>query len=199
MKEPSIPDSRLTHQQRLELELMHSVLEEQATTYPWNPYDPAAKAYLDQLEDSFADDDLSEDVFNSQWHQVAQVAQQIWDAPAASLLTVLTQKFGSRMPANLLEQLATNAQTAAQSGRALIDQLVATAQAVLEDWEADDLQVMARPLALAMRSGGQGEVLETTLHSIRETDWNQLTEVEKARLSLAIARYALGEIAAEDA
>jgi hypothetical protein len=101
------------------------------------------------------------------------------------------------MPQNLLNQLAANVQTAAQSGNALIDQLVASAQTVLSGWEADDLQVMARPPAMAMR-GGQEEILDVTLQSIRQVDWEELSEVEQARLSLVVARYALGELSSEN-
>jgi hypothetical protein len=81
---------------------------------------------------------------------------------------------------------------------ALVDQLVESVQTVLTDWETDDLQVMARPLAFSMR-GGQEEVLEVLLQSVRQTDWEALSELEQARLSLAIARYALGELAQSEA
>ena len=197
MKESNNLGSELTNQQRLELELLHSILDEDTATYPWNPYDPAAIAYLNQLESDFASGELSDEEFSSQWSQVSQIAETLWAEPSESLLAALAQKFGSRMPQNLLNQLAANVQTAAQSGNALIDQLVASAQTVLSGWEADDLQVMARPLAMAMR-GGQEEILDVTLQSIRQVDWEELSEVEQARLSLVVARYALGELSDEN-
>lgn len=194
MKESTNPGSRLTHQQRLQLELLHSVLDDDAATYPWNPQDPAAIAYLDRLQAELPSGDLSEDEFDSKWQQVSQIAAQLWETPEP-LVAALAQKFGARIPTHVLNQLAASAQAASQSGRALIDQLVESAQSVLESWEADDLQVMARPLAMAMRGSGQEEILEVTLRSIRQVDWEDLSEVEQARLSLIAARYALGEIA----
>ena len=99
------------------------------------------------------------------------------------------------MPAHLLQTLAASTQVVASDSGALINQLVTAAQSVLTGWDADDLNVMARPLAMAMRSG-QEEILEVTLRSVRQTDWADLSEVEQARLSLAIARYALNELSA---
>lgn len=195
MKESNKPGSQLSSQQRLELELLHSILDEDATTYPWNPYDPAAIAYLDKLESEFISE-LSDEEFSSQWSQVSHMAEQLWAEPSESLMAALAQKFGARVPTHLLNQLAASVQTAAQSGGALVDQLVASAQTVLSGWEVDDLQVMARPLAMAMR-GGQEEILEVTLQSIRQVDWADLSEVEQARLSLVVARYALSELADE--
>jgi hypothetical protein len=52
---------------------------------------------------------------------------------------------------------------------------------------------MGRPLAMAMRSG-QDEALDMTLRSIPQTDWQNLPEIERARLSLVVARYALREL-----
>jgi len=195
MKESTNPGSRLTQNQLIELELLHSVLADDAT-HPWNPYEPAAIAHLDNLEAELAAEELTEETFSSQWNQVSQIAEQLWAAPSKSLTTSLAQKFGSRMPANLLQQIATSVQAATLQGGTLIDQLVTSAQTVLSDWETDDLQVMARPLAMAMRSG-QEEILDVTLQSIRQVDWEELSAVEQARLSLAVARYALSELSDE--
>ncbi|HEY9887639.1 MAG TPA: hypothetical protein V6D02_04510 [Candidatus Obscuribacterales bacterium] len=196
MKESTNSASQLNQQQRLELELLHSLLEEADASYPWHPADPAAAPYFDELQAAFAEGDLTADIFNSQWSQVAQLTQQLWAATTDSLVTALVQRFGTQMPRDLMSQLAAGAQAAAESGRSLIDQLVESAQAVLNDWNAEDLQVVARPLALAMR-GGQEEILEVTLRSIRPVEWSALSEVEQARLSLAIARYALDTLATD--
>ena len=196
MKESNNPVSRLTHQQNIELELLHSVLDDGEATYPWNPYDPMAIAYVDNLQKEGTAEALSEEEFDSKWDQVSQLAAQLWETPSDSLLVALAQKFGTRMPANLLKQLAGTAQAVSQNGCALIDQLIDVTQAVLDSWETDDLKVMARPLAMAMR-GGEDEILEITLRSIRSIDWEDLSEIEQARLSLVAARYALGEISEE--
>jgi hypothetical protein len=191
MNQPTNPVSSLTKQQRIETELLHSLLDN-GETLPWNPHDPDAAATLDRLADAFAEGDLTEDIFSSQWQQVSQLAAQLW-TPTPSLASQLAAKFGARMPSQLLNQLLTSAQTVSNQGLAMVDQLVESAQSVLEGWAVEDLQVMARPLAMAMR-GGQEEILEVKLRSVRDIAWDDLSDLEKARLSLAISRYILGEL-----
>lgn len=193
MNESTNPVSNLTPQQQIEQELLHSLLN-QEEAYPWNLYDPATPQYLEGLEQA-SEATLLDEALDSKWQQVSQLAAQLWESPTQSLLATLTQKFGARMPAHLLQTLAASTQVVASDSGALIDQLVTAAQSVLTGWDADDLNVMARPLAMAMRSG-QEEILEATLRSVRQTDWAALSEVEQARLSLAIARYALNELSA---
>ncbi len=193
MKESTNPVTSLSEQQRIESELLHAVLGDD-TNYPWNPYDPAVVAYFDRLEASVEDDALVANQTAGQWQALAEQAAQLWTEQTPSLTAKLTQRFATRMPAALLTQLVEQAQTASQSGKALLEQLVDCAQVVLAGWETDDLQVMARPLALAMRDG-QGEILDITLRSVRTDKWENLTDIEQARLSLVIARYALDEIA----
>jgi hypothetical protein len=190
MHESTNPKAAIDQQRCLELALLQSVLDDEVS-YPWNPTDPDAIAHADQLQSELGE--LSEDDFDSQWSQVAQLATHLWETPADSLVDALTHKFGDRMPRQLLTQLATAVQTTAQNSSALIDQLVTSAQTVLTDWATDDLQVMARPLAMAMR-GGHAEIVDVTLQSIRPVDWEELSAIEQARLSLAIARYALDEV-----
>ncbi|MBE7382207.1 MAG: hypothetical protein F6J95_012450 [Leptolyngbya sp. SIO1E4] len=192
MNESINPVSSLSHKNRIEQEMLHAILVDEAV-YPWNPADPATTAYLDQLEATFEPGNLSEDIFESQWRRLSQQAEQLWSSHTNSLAVSLIQKFESRMPIQLLRQLAANVEAATNSGQTLMDQLVNCVQDVVQGWDPEDLRVMARPLAMAMRDG-HGEVLEVTLRSIQQTEWDNLSEVEQARLSLAIARYALGEV-----
>lgn len=183
-------------QQQAQLDLLHAVLNSESSL-PWNPYSAATAQYLDHLEQDAAAA-LGDDVeVEAQWSRVTALAAALWEAPEASLVTALTQKFGSRMPQDLLAQLASQAQSAATSGQALIDQLVTTARAAVTDLMVDDLQVMARPMALSMRSG-EADAVDTVVESIRPAAWDDLSEIEQARLSLAIARYALAELASDD-
>ena len=181
----------LSCRQRMEAEMLHAVLLSE-TIYPWNPADPTATLYFENLEAAFEASNLSEDIFTSQWHRLSQQAEQLWSCHSASLAELLIQQFESRMPVPLLTQLAAKAQTVSENGLALVDQLVDCVQEILADWESDDLRVMARPLAMAMRDG-QGEIVDVTLRSVRQTGWESLSELEQVRLSLAIARYALGK------
>lgn len=196
MQEPTHPVSSLPRQKIIELEMLHAVLVDEPA-YPWNPADPTTTTYLDNLETAFEPGDLSEDIFASQWSQFSQQAEQLWSGQSTSLIGSLTQRFESRMPTQLLTQLAARAEAVSESSQALIDQLVSCVQDLLSEWDSDDLRVMARPLAMAMRDG-QGEILDLTLRSVRQIEWENLSEMEQARLSLAIARYALGEISARE-
>ncbi|MGF1523934.1 MAG: hypothetical protein ACFBSF_16575 [Leptolyngbyaceae cyanobacterium] len=197
MKESTGPVPSLPKQQQIELEMLHSVLDDDAS-YLWNPSDPTSTVYLDKLEDAFAAGDLSGDIFKSQWSRISQQAEQLWGNQSSTLAISLIQQFESRMPAQLIAQIAAKAQEVSDGGLALVDQLVDCVQVVVSGWEVDDLQVMARPLAMAMRDS-RGEILDIALRSVRQTDWDNLSDLEQARLTLAIARHALDEIAKEAA
>jgi hypothetical protein len=41
---------------------------------------------------------------------------------------------------------------------------------------------------------GSDSPIESTLERVRSVEWDALSDVEQARLSLAIARYALAEL-----
>ena len=77
----------------------------------------------------------------------------------------------------------------ASTGRPLAEQLIACVRDTLTGWEEADLQVMARPLAHAMR--GQEEILEATISSVRDIEWDALSPMEQARISLAAARWSI--------
>jgi hypothetical protein len=68
-------------------------------------------------------------------------------------------------------------------------------QDCLPSWGEEDLQVLARPFAYAMR-GSETEMLEVALRSVRCAEWADLSSIEQARLSLALARYALDQMPA---
>ncbi|OLP20013.1 hypothetical protein BST81_02770 [Leptolyngbya sp. 'hensonii'] len=175
---------RESFQSQSELELVRALLEFDQVTYPWNPSDPASDAYYAQLEQQFSLDDWSH-------HEVAHRSQsfvahlnQLWTRQS------LIEKFAARMPHNLLETIVRQAQEVVAANLSLADQLVHCVREVLPAWGEDDLQVMARPLAYAMR-GSESEAVESSLGSVRPLPWMELSEIERARLSLAVARYAL--------
>ncbi|MEN8447657.1 MAG: hypothetical protein ABG776_21880, partial [Cyanobacteria bacterium J06555_13] len=79
------------------------------------------------------------------------------------------------------------------SGQTILDQMVMCVQDVMGTMAAADLQVFGRPMALAMRSTSSDEILEATIQSIRSVEWEALSPIEQAKLSLAVARYAISE------
>jgi hypothetical protein len=172
--------------------------------YLWNPDAPEADDYfaeLDSLLDTHCDELVGSDAeLAQQWQNLsarleATMAQPgiQTEAAAVSLPEVLYQQFAGRIPKDLLQTIAQRAQEVFTAQQSLQDQLVQCAQSVLPDWQSDDLQVMARPLAFAMRDS-ESDKLEMALRSVRFAAWTELSGVEKARLSLAIARYALAQL-----
>ncbi|NEP16104.1 MAG: hypothetical protein F6J97_04280 [Leptolyngbya sp. SIO4C1] len=182
---PSHRDS-LTPQAQAEQDLLKTVLDTD-WAYPWLPSDPAAAAYLDALEEAGEELEFSASEATAGWQTLSTQLEAQWAKP--SLQTALQQKFGTRLAPGLVAQIIRNSKQLVASGRPVAEQIVACVQDALSDWDPTDLQVMARPLAYAMR--GQEEILDVTIQSVREADWETLSPMEQARISLAAARYAL--------
>ncbi len=165
--------------------------------YPWDHDSPEAEAYLASL-DTAADELLNHPTIDATlragWSTWSEQGEAQWHADATSsstpLLARLNQQFQERVPATLLQTIATTASHLARSGRPLIEQLVGCVNEALPGWESDDLAVLARPLAYSLRDG-RSEILALNLRSISQADWNALSDIEQARLSLAIASVAL--------
>lgn len=183
-----------------ELELLQVVLDDADASYPWNPADPAASGYFEQLEQEVAAD-WSADVLDPYVQSLSTQFDQLWaevDAAQPALTTAafssgLFQRFADRMPQGLLERLVQQAQMAIASSNSLADQLVASVRDVLPEWGDDDLYVLARPFAYAMRDKSENDPLEGALRSVRSEAWEDLSSIEQARLSLAIARHVIDQ------
>ncbi|PZV08845.1 MAG: hypothetical protein DCF32_03815 [Leptolyngbya sp.] len=178
-----------------EHDLLASILNPE-TGYPWQPLAPEAEAYLASLETEF--DALDGGELNAAiaagWQVLsAQMATQIGDfevQPTVNPVLEQLRQFQSRVPGDLLHRLASSAAALARSGQPLIEQLVQCVDDVLPGWNADDLAVLARPLAYSLRDG-RGEILELNLRAIPATDWDSLSGLEQARLTLTVASVAL--------
>ncbi|MBD0335537.1 MAG: hypothetical protein ICV62_08610 [Cyanobacteria bacterium Co-bin13] len=192
-------DSRPSHSaeppMNAELDLLHSILDPRPT-YPWNPYTPDSEAYLAELEASW-DETGTVDAIAAGWQMLSAQLDTLWPtAPierAAALATALAQQF-TTLPDQMLNTLADQALALANTGRPLIDQLVQSVQAVLMGWDKEDLEALARPLAYSLRDG-RSEILDLHIRALQQSDWAALSEVEKARLSLAVASVALNQAA----
>jgi len=76
------------------------------------------------------------------------------------------------------------------TSRLIGDQLlVECVQTVLPNCETETLLVLARPYAYAMR-GLEPQNAESTISDINNREWTVLSEIEQAKVSLAIAHYA---------
>lgn len=171
------------------------------TSYPWEGHSPEGAAYLatvDELAQEMLQDDAIADSLSQGWTAFSGQLEAQWPSvtPESTLLTLLQQQFQERMPTHLLRTIATTASQVAHSGRPLVDQLVDCVNTVLPGWDTGDLAVLARPLAYSLRDGRR-DILAVHLRSVSPADWEALSAVEQARLSLAIASVALKAAASE--
>ena len=179
-------NSRRQSQTEIELALLQTLLDEN-TAYPWDP--ALADAYYQQAAKAGEALEISADDAAQGWQAMSNQLNQLWGSNTVSLKDVLCQKFAGRLSAGLIDHISQSAQQVVENGRPLAEQLIACVRDSLTGWDDADLQVMARPLAYAMR--GQSEILDVTIASVRNAEWDSLSAMEQARLSLAAARYAI--------
>lgn len=182
-----------------DLELLHCILDP-SPAYPWNPYTPESEAYLSELESQW-DGAGTEEAIAAGWQTLSAQLTSLWPTDpserVAALVKTLSQHFTVTLPEQVLKTLAEQAMALTNTGRPLMEQLVQCAQSVLNGWDAGDLEVLARPLALSLRDG-RGEMLDLHIRSLQQANWSTLSEIDRARLSLAMASFALGEIKATE-
>ncbi|MBM0742829.1 hypothetical protein JOY44_14630 [Phormidium sp. CLA17] len=167
-------------------------------SYPWNPCDPESEGFYVELEQaSFLDGWQESEIATRANSFFAQIDRQ-WSS--TNLQTSLAQRFSTRIPRELLASIAAQAQKLVAESRkavaeslSLADQLVQCIQEVAINLGQEDLYVQARLLE-PMRNGGLETAVDNLLTQIPQTEWSQLSEIQKARLSLAIARCAIDEL-----
>lgn len=158
-------------------------------SYPLNPAeseDWLMELASNQLLDCFSDAELdarSTDFFG--------MMEQLWEP---DLVAVLSRKFVT-VPREMLKAIALKvsqfATTSGEIASELADQLIACTQDVLPQWAEDDLRVFARPMVFAMR----GDAPKTEMIG---KDWAMMSEIEQAKLTLAIAKYAIHHVQQEE-
>ncbi len=144
------PDSQYFRdsQTQAQMELLATIVQTDVA-YPWNPAQLESESYLSALDqefvlsDSFSDSDiaLKSQVLFSQ-------LEQVWLTTA--LQKSLREKF-TRVPQDFLTSIAQSVQNATVKYQSLADQMVECVLDILPQWGEEDLQVLARPLAYAMR------------------------------------------------
>lgn len=176
-------------------ELLQTVLDSEQ--YPWLPSDGEA----DPLEAAGLAMDISDEGAQQGWTALSAQLNQMWaesTPESMALQATLMEKFSGRLPVALIEQIGSKAQQLANesqtSGQTILDQMVSCVQDVISTMATADLQVFGRPMAMAMRSTSSDEILEATIQSIRPVEWEALSPIDQAKLSLAVARYAISEV-----
>jgi hypothetical protein len=178
-----------------EWDLLNDLFPSDLLPYPWNPYTVEAEAYfMEQDAGNSIMAVFTEAELGERSQRLMNQINQFWSA--THLQTSLLKCFAEKIPDELLNRLAQvvtrmTEQVSSQS-LSLADQLVRCVQELLPEWPEEDLQVLARPFAYAMR-GAEPEVRSNS--TIPEaTSWSELSEIEQARTCFMIARYALLEV-----
>lgn len=177
--------SDLQHQS--EAELIDGLLAAVTIEYPWNPADPDTADYYAHTDSHFSLDEWSEAEIAARSQVFSAQLQSAW-ATTASPLAALTAKFGARVPQEWLAQIAANVSNTATSQLEPVDRLVGAVRDLLANWATDDLLVMARPYAYAMRCDSGADNPDNL---VRPLDWTELSELERAKLTILIARCAI--------
>ncbi|WP_088241643.1 hypothetical protein [Calothrix rhizosoleniae] len=197
-------------EQSVGFDLLEALLSPEDETYPWNPLDPESEEYLLKAESQFVLQDVIEEEFDSFSPNFYAGLDDLWakfpttehynhttgDSIIAELQKTLQLNFAAQVPQDWLQKIAQAAGKMLDSQASIGEQLVQCVQSVLPTWQEDDLFVLARPLAYAMRSSDNNDANEATqvLEKIGDREWTTLSEIEQARLSIAIAHHALKNI-----
>jgi hypothetical protein len=192
---------------QVDLELLEALLEPEDGNYPWNPGDDESEAYFQELEQQFGMEDLqgvelmrrSQDFYNhldTLWSDITSTLDENESRQQAVVLNlqeILHTTFSACVPQALLNTIATKAAEIFAARQLMGEQLVECVQTVLPTWGTEDLLVLARPFAYAMRSS-ESQNPASALSNLQNSDWTALSEVEKAKVSLAIASYAFAQL-----
>lgn len=168
-------------------ELLDLLLEEDVDCYPWNPCDPDAEIYFTDSEENLDLEDWSDEEIKIRSQNFFASLNTCWaNKPSLvdSVKVSLAERFATRVPQGWLDAIAHKAQHIVSTNLSLTDKLVQIVGDLLPNWAEDDLFVFARPVALSMR--GEADAITRS--------WDELSEVEQARLSMTIARYAVEEL-----
>lgn len=182
---------------QVDLDFVQQILAVSGEGYCWDPsQNIGADLDVDPNlgEEGLLDSATARETLNNKLF--FETLENAWNEADAALAleTELVQALGDRMPQPLLQTLLEKAQQAVHAGQTLGDQLVQCVQGLIPQLDADDLLVMARPYALAMRSSEASMSLETLRSSVRVAQWTELSPIERARLSLEISHYVLTQL-----
>lgn len=189
-----------------ELELLEALLAADDAIYPWNPADLESEAYFSEQEQQLLLENCLDAEIASGSDAFFSCLEKIWAetipasepinvtsvADAVDLQATLQQRFATYIPQSWLAAIARQAYDVLSGQKSIADQLVQCVQELLPNWAEDDLLILARPFAVAMRC--PDTAIESQLSHVSCQNWANVSEIEQVRASLAIARYALAQL-----
>ncbi|MFO5527727.1 MAG: hypothetical protein ACLBM1_07835, partial [Cuspidothrix sp.] len=122
--------------------------------------------------------------------QVDEVQQHNFYKNTVNSLQKALENTFSTIPGFLLTAVAQKATEVVKIEQLASEKLVQCVEALLPGWQIDDLLVLARPFAHSMRSS-EPQTLTNLSRDFHQQDWANLSEIEQAKITLAIANYAL--------
>ncbi|BAZ90608.1 hypothetical protein NIES932_21100 [Raphidiopsis curvata NIES-932] len=184
-------------------ELLTAILEPEDETYPWNLASDQADAYFQKLAAPLHSDPLLIESIDQQGENFYNSLDQIWTQVYNSKAdrderprTTLNDIFGTFVPSHYLDQIMEAAKkTIHDMEHSTSEKIVGCVQSLLPNWDMEDLLVLARPIAYSMRSGQQ----EKSLHNLPNRNWTELSEIERAKICLVVADYALKAVSTQAA
>ncbi|MEM7554477.1 MAG: hypothetical protein AAF378_10320 [Cyanobacteria bacterium P01_A01_bin.84] len=195
---------------RFDLDMLANLLEPEDSSYPWNPADEKSEEYFHELEQHFAITDVLDDEELTQCsHNFYQQLDLEWsknlnnsyykhttkESVKVNSFVNLPSDLKEKIPQEWLAKITNRAGEIFKSGQSMGEQLIECVQSVLPKWDSEDLNVLARPYAFAMRSEETNSDRATSvLKSLGDREWGSLTELEQARVSLAVAYHAIQEL-----
>jgi hypothetical protein len=170
-------------------ELLEVILQEEEC-YPWNPAEPEAEAYFKELEADFSLlDGFNSEEIASQAESLFSHLHKYWSSVSTTQVREsLAQKFGHLIPVSPLETIIKQAENILEENLDPLSQLIECVKPLWLNWTEEDFQVLARPFVYAMEQN----------YPIRQAEWDELSEIEQIRLTLAIAQEALAELQAKN-
>ncbi|PIG95036.1 hypothetical protein [Gloeocapsopsis sp. IPPAS B-1203] len=181
-----------------QLDLLEALLSSENATYPWNPADPEAAVYFEE-QDQLAIELLSQEEIKTRSQQFHSELEKTWykvtfnrnNFSNASCKRDWQHFFTAFVPQGWLEAIACQAQQVCHNQSSLAEKLVDCVRGLLPSLVEEDLLVLARPFASATHSAKQES--ENAISYVQQRKWDELSEIEQAKASLAIARYALAQ------
>ncbi len=162
-------------------DLLDILIGEEDSPYPWDIAGATASDAAEEPSAFSLFEDWQEEELTDRADHFFTNLQQRWDeieSPSPKLPSI--GKFTALVPEDYLTRLVEQAEALVHQPLDALDRLVACIGPLFPRWSEEDLQVFARPYALAMRDTTAGEIPGPR-------DWQTRSEIEQIRLCAAIA------------
>ncbi|PPS43516.1 hypothetical protein [Chroococcidiopsis sp. TS-821] len=186
-----------------QLDLLAALLSSEDATYPWNPADPEADIYFEQ-QDALVSEVASVESPAQSQHFYSKLTE-LWSAVTPSkknsssdvdCLPDWQHDFANYIPHAWLEAIADRAKQVFPAPNSLTEKLVQCVRGLLPNFVEADLLTLARPFAQPVCSAKQES--QAAISRLHRHHWDDLSDIEQAKASLAVARYALAQITVTD-